>query len=176
MMPLHHREPGLAGAVLETDEVGAEIICDGVHVHPGAVRAAVVAKGPSKIMAITDGTAGSGLARGENATLGGRRITVRDAAYLDDGTLAGSVLTMDRAFATLVTKMCFSLVDAAQMCSTTPARELGLLGMGIIAPGAIADLVVLDRDLNVVETYISGVRVSSSPIPHPPSPNVPERA
>jgi N-acetylglucosamine-6-phosphate deacetylase len=111
-------------------------------------------------MAITDGTAGSGLARGQSATLGGRRITVRDAAYLDDGTLAGSVLTMDRAFAALVTRMGFSLVDAAQMCSTTPARELGLHGMGILAPGAVADFVVLDRGLNVVETYIAGVRVS----------------
>jgi N-acetylglucosamine-6-phosphate deacetylase len=160
MRPLDHREPGLAGAVLETDEVGAEIICDAVHVHPAAVRAAVAAKGAAKIMAITDGTAGSGLARGQTAALGGRRITVRDAAYLDDGTLAGSVLTMDRAFATLVTRMNFSLVDAAQMCSTTPARELGLRGLGVIAPGAIADLVVLDRDLNVVETYISGARIA----------------
>jgi N-acetylglucosamine-6-phosphate deacetylase len=160
MRPLHHREPGLAGAVLETDEVGAEIICDAVHVHPAAVRAAVAAKGAAKIMAITDGTAGSGLARGQTAALGRRRITVRDAAYLDDGTLAGSVLTMDRAFANLVTKMNFSLVDTAQMCSTTPARELGLHGLGVIAPGAIADLVVLDRDLNVVETYISGARIA----------------
>ena len=160
MSPFRHRKPGLPGAVLESEEVAAEIICDGVHVHPAAVRAAVAAKGPSKIMAITDGTAGSGLARGQSATLGGRRITVRDAAYLDDGTLAGSVLTMDRAFAALVTRMGFSLVDAAQMCSTTPARELGLHGMGILAPGAVADFVVLDRGLNVVETYIAGVRVS----------------
>jgi N-acetylglucosamine-6-phosphate deacetylase len=159
MSPFRHRKPGLPGAVLESEEVAAEIICDGVHVHPAAVRAAVAAKSPAKIMAITDGTAGSGLARGQSATLGGRRITVRDAAYLDDGTLAGSVLTMDRAFAALVTRMGFSLVDAAQMCSTTPARELGLHGMGILAPGAVADFVVLDRELNVVETYIAGVRV-----------------
>ena len=63
---------------------------------------------------------------------------------------------MDRAFAMLVKTMGFSLVEAAQMCSTTPARELGLQGFGVIAPGATADLVVLDADLQVVETYIAG--------------------
>ncbi|MEO6212776.1 MAG: N-acetylglucosamine-6-phosphate deacetylase [Vicinamibacterales bacterium] len=152
-----HREPGLTGAVLASDEIAAEVICDGVHVHPAAVRLAVAAKGASRTMAITDGTAGSGLERGSRALLGGRTITVRDAAYLDDGTLAGSVLTMDRAFSTLVNLMAFSLVDAALMCSTTPARELGLDGSGTLVAGGTADFVLLDRDLGVVETYIGGV-------------------
>lgn len=159
MAPLNHRHPGLAGAVLESDEIAAEIICDGVHVHAAAIRAAVAAKGPAKMIAITDGTAGSGLPAGARATIGGRPITIGEAAYLDDGTLAGSVLTMDRAFAILVNRLGFSLLEAAQMCATTPARELGLLGCGAIAPGAIADFVVLDGDLNVTETYISGTRV-----------------
>lgn len=159
MTPLDHRAPGLAGAVLESPDVAAEIICDGVHVHPAAVRAAVAAKGPSKVMAITDGTAGSGLPRGGRASLGGRAITLGDAAYLDDGTLAGSVLTMDRAFAMLVKGMGFSLIEAALMCSTTPARELGLHGFGALAAGAVADFVLLDQELRVVETYISGVRI-----------------
>ena len=157
MTPLGHKDPGLVGAVFESQLVAAEIVCDGVHVHPVAVRAAVAAKGISKIMAITDGTAGSGMLRGETATLGGRRITISEAAYLDDGTLAGSVLTMDRAFATLVRVMGFSPVEAAQMCSTTPARELGLAGLGAISRGAQADVVVLDGNLQVVETYIAGV-------------------
>ena len=156
MSPFGHREPGLVGAILESDLVAAEIICDGVHVHPSAVRAAVAAKGTSRIMAITDGTAGSGIASGGTARLGGRRITISDAAYLDDGTLAGSVLTMDRAFSMLVKTMGFSLIEAAQMCSTTPAREMGLDGFGVIASGAIADLVILDANLQVVETYIAG--------------------
>jgi N-acetylglucosamine-6-phosphate deacetylase len=159
MTPLHHREPGMVGAVLESEEVAAEIVCDGVHVHAAAVRAAVSAKSAAKIMAITDGTAGSGMPVGSRATLGGRPITVKDAAYLDDGTLAGSVLTMDRGFAVLVRSMGFTLIEAAHMCSTTPARELGLHGLGAIARDAFADLVVLDRDLRVVETYVSGVRV-----------------
>jgi len=161
MSTFSHRDPGLVGAVLDSDEVAAELICDGVHVHPAAVRIAVAAKSPSRIMAITDGTAGAGLPPGARATLGGRTITVRDAAYLDDGTLAGSVLTMERAFAQLVTRIGFSLVDAALMCATTPAREMGLQGAGALVPGALADLVVLDRNLNVVETYVAGVRVFS---------------
>ena len=107
-------------------------------------------------MAITDGTGGSGRPPGSTASLGGRRITVRDAAYLDDGTMAGSVLTMDRAFRNLVLEMGVSLTQAAQVCATTPARELGLHGLGVIAPGAIADVVVLDEDLRVVQTYIAG--------------------
>lgn len=156
MTPLTHRAPGLAGALLESDEITAELICDGVHVHPAMMRVALAAKRPERIMAITDGTAGSGLPRGSHATLGGRRITVRDAAYLDDGTIAGSVLTMDRAFAKLTSEIGLSLVDAATVCSTTPARALALQGFGVLAAGAIADLVVLDRDLRVVQTWIAG--------------------
>ena len=109
------------------------------------------------MMAITDGTAGSGMPEGTRATLGGRPITVSNAAYLDDGTLAGSVLTMDRAFKMLVS-MGFSVVQAAQMCGTTPARQRGLQS-GRLVVGAIADLVVLDEQLQVVETWIDGERV-----------------
>jgi N-acetylglucosamine-6-phosphate deacetylase len=156
MPPVSHRAPGLAGAVLEHDDVCAEIVCDGVHVHPAMVRVALAAKSASRVMAITDGTAGSGLPAGSTARLGGRTITVRDAAYLDDGTLAGSVLTMDRAFALLVTAMRVSLVDAALVCSTTPARALGLQGFGVIAAGASADLAVLGPDLRVVQTWLAG--------------------
>ena len=90
------------------------------------------------------------------AALGGRTITVGEAAYLDDGTLAGSVLTMDRAFAMLVTRMGLSFVDAATVCATTPARALGLRGFGVIAPGATGDLTVLSRDLGVAQTWIGG--------------------
>jgi N-acetylglucosamine-6-phosphate deacetylase len=156
MTPLDHRVPGLAGAVLSRDEVTVEVICDGVHVHPALVQVAARAKGRNGVMAITDGTAGSGLAPGTTASLGGHRITVGDVARLDDGTIAGSVLTMDRAFGNLVASMGFSLVDAAAMCATTPARALGLHGFGAIVPGAFADLVVLDREFHVVTTVIGG--------------------
>ena len=156
MPPLGHRAPGLAGAVLEHDDVMAEIVCDGVHVHPSMVRVAVAAKSPSRIMAITDATSGAGLVPGAQAALGGRRITIRDAAYLDDGTLAGSVLTMNRAFALLTSVMGLSVIDAAIVCSTTPARALGLQGFGVISPGAVADLAILAPDLTVTQTWIAG--------------------
>jgi N-acetylglucosamine-6-phosphate deacetylase len=156
MTPVTHRAPGLAGAMLESDDVVAELVCDGVHVHPAMMRVALAAKRPDRIMAITDGTAGSGLPKGSKTTLGGRPISVRDAAYLDDGTIAGSVLTMDRAFAKLTSEIGLSLSDAAALCATTPARALGLQHFGVIARGAIADLVVLDRDLRVVQTWVAG--------------------
>ena len=162
MPPLGHRAPGLVGAVLESDEIAAELICDGYHVHPALVRAAVAVKGPSRIIAITDGTAVSGLPAGARAMLGGQTITAGEsAALLDDGTLAGSALTMDRAFQKLVGTMKLSLVDAATLCSTTPARELGLAGHGNLARDAIADLVVLDQSLSVVQTYVAGQLVYS---------------
>ena len=156
MTPLGHRAPGLAAAVLESDEIATELICDGVHVHPAMIRLAFAAKGPHGVMAITDGTAGSGLAPGSLTTLGGRRITVRDAAYLDDGTLAGSVLTMDHAFRRLVTDIGLGLPAAALACATTPARSMALGEVGEIAQGYIADLVVLDESLAVVATLCGG--------------------
>jgi N-acetylglucosamine-6-phosphate deacetylase len=156
MTPITHRQPGLAAAVLEREEITTEVICDGVHVHPAMVRVALAAKGPSHFMAITDGTAGSGLPRGSTTAIGGRRITVGDIASLDDGTFAGSVLTMNQAFAKLVRTMGVTLIDAAAVCATTPARALGLKDLGVIAKGAIADLAVLDREFQVTHTFISG--------------------
>ena len=162
MPPLGHREPGLAGAVLTSEAIAAEIICDGVHVHRDMVRMAIAAKGATRVMAITDGVAAAGLSEGSTASLGGRTIRVKNsAAYLEDGTLAGSVATMDRVFRFLINDVGLSLNDAAQLCATTPASELGLTDTGTLTKGAIADLVVLDRDLTVKQTYIAGRLVYS---------------
>lgn len=172
MPPMTHRAPGLAGAILASDAVAAEIICDGHHVHPAFIRMAIAAKGVSKILAITDGTAGAGLPAGSRARLGGRTITVGDVARLDDGTSAGSVATMDSVFRYLVATCGVDICDAAQLCATTPARELGLVGFGLIAPGAAADLVVLDARLNVVQVWIGGVLAWCGTTPGPePSPS-----
>ena len=159
MRAMSHRDPGLTGAVLASEDVAAELICDGHHVHPAVMQIAVSAKTPSRVMAITDGTAGSGLAPGSRARLGGESIVVGDdGARLADGTLAGSVLTMDRAFACLVSAAGVDLIHAAEMCSTTPARELGLTGLGRLAAGASADFVVLNRELRVLQTWIDGTQ------------------
>ena len=160
MTPMTHRAPGLAGAVLSHDEVTAELICDGFHVHPAMSRLAIAAKGVHGVIAITDGTAGAGLSPGTMTRLGGRPIRVSDkAALLEDGTLAGSTLTMDRAFRNIVTMFHASIAEAAVMCSTTPARALGLTGFGVIAEGNVADLVVLDRAFRVSRTFIDGEEV-----------------
>jgi N-acetylglucosamine-6-phosphate deacetylase len=170
MPPLHHRSPGLAGAILQSDDVAAEIICDAYHVHPALVRTAIASKRPGKIMAITDGTAVSGLAPGSTARLGGRTIVAgAQTAVLADGTLAGSSTTMDGAFRVLTGRIGLSLVDAAVLTATTPARELGLVGHGVLAVDAVADLVVLDANLNVVQTYIAGQLAFSRNTPADPS-------
>lgn len=156
MRPMAHRDPGLVGAVLASEEIATEMICDGHHVHPAVMRVAIAAKTPARLMAITDGTALSGMPKGSRGVLGGRPITAAEVARLDDGTVAGSVLTMDRAFACLVGRCNIDFVEAAQMCATTPARELGLQGYGVIAPGAVADLAVLNDSLEVRQTWIGG--------------------
>jgi len=160
MTPVTHRAPGLVGAVLTHDEVDVELICDGFHVHPAMCRVAIAAKGVHGVMAITDGTGGSGLSPGSTARLGGRSIRVSDqAALLDDGTLAGSTSTMDRAFRNIVTMFHASIAEAAIMCSTTPARAVGLTGFGVIAEGNVADIVVLDRAFRVAKTFIDGEEI-----------------
>lgn len=157
MSPLAHRAPGVPGAVLESAAVAAEIICDGFHVHPALVRLALASKGRDKVMAITDGTAGSGMPVGTRTRLGGQTIVVTPrTAELEDGTLAGSVLTMDGALRMLVERTGLSLVDAVRLCATTPAREMGLMDTGVLAPGAAADLVLVGPDLRVRQTLVRG--------------------
>jgi N-acetylglucosamine-6-phosphate deacetylase len=157
MPPLSHRAPGLVGAVLSRDDVMAELICDGYHVHPAVMRLAIAAKTPAGIVAISDGTAGAGLPVGSCARLGGRSIRVGErAAFLEDGMLAGSTLTMDGAFRQLLTLSRHGLADAATMCAASPARALGLDGHGIIAPGAAAGFVVLDQAMAVKYTCVAG--------------------
>lgn len=160
MPPFSHREPGLVGAILERGETMAELIVDGHHVHPAVGRAAIRALGRERAIAITDGTAVSGLAPGASAHLGSSRLTAGPTvALLDDGTWAGSMLTMDAAFRNLVRIFGCTVVDAARLCATNPARALNFQEGGVIAPGAVADLVVLDEDHRVVETFIDGVQV-----------------
>jgi N-acetylglucosamine-6-phosphate deacetylase len=116
------------------------------------------------VLAITDATAAAGLPSGARATLGGQAIRAgASAAYLDDGTVAGGVMTMDRVFQTLVTRVGMSPVDAVTVCSTTPARELGLVGYGVLAVDAVADLIILDETFSVVQTYVAGRLAYSRP-------------
>lgn len=156
MSSIASREPGVVGAVLESNMVTAEIICDGHHVHPALVSTAIRAKSPSRIIAITDGTAAAGLPRGARTRLGDQVIVAGErTALLDDGTLAGSMLTMDGAFR-LLRDLGWTLPEAAQMCATTGAEALRLPRTGSIVHGNVADLVVLNAEIRVAQTYIGG--------------------
>lgn len=156
MSSMTSRSPGVVGAVLESNQVAAEIICDGHHVHPSLVALAIRTKSISRIMAITDGTAAAGLPPGSRARLGDQAIVAGEkTALLDDGTLAGSTLTMDGAFRMLV-GIGFNAWEASRMCSGTPCEALGIQGMGAIAAGNHADLVVMDRSYAVKQTWVAG--------------------
>jgi N-acetylglucosamine-6-phosphate deacetylase len=156
MPQMTHREPGLVGAALAREGVAVELIGDGQHIHPAIMRTVWAAKGAAHVIAVTDGTAGSGLPRGSVATLGGRPVRVDNVARLDDGTIAGSVATMDQVFARWAKDVGVGMVDAALMCATTPAADARRADLGRLVLGAQADCVVLDRHLCVRETWIAG--------------------
>jgi N-acetylglucosamine-6-phosphate deacetylase len=158
MPPFLHRAPGLIGAVLDSPSVRAELVCDGYHVHGVVARAAIAALGADRTMAITDATGGAGLPIGSTVPLGRHSITITsDAAFLPDGTLAGSTLTMDGAFRRLVGQWGVSLVAASRLCASTPAAQLGLSDRGRLEAGQRADLAILDRNLRPVSTFVAGI-------------------
>jgi N-acetylglucosamine-6-phosphate deacetylase len=156
MRPLHHREPGIIGAALSTPEVTVELIADGRHVHPAVLRLVHAAKGAGRVALVTDAMMAAGLPDGEYA-LGDQPIRVAGGeARTASGSLAGSTLTLDRAIQVCVERAGIPLADALEMASATPAALLGLDDAGRIAPGARADLVVLDAGLHAIGTMVAG--------------------
>ena len=154
MTPVAHRGNGIAGAALAHAEY-AELIPDLLHVEPGAILAA--RRAIPKLYGVTDATAGAGMPDGEYR-LGEYRVTKKGGGIrLDDGTLAGSVLTMDRALRNLH-KIGLPLAEAARRLSTIPADWLGTAEIGRIARGCLSDFVVLDEGLEVREVWVGGVR------------------
>jgi N-acetylglucosamine-6-phosphate deacetylase len=147
MGPLHHRAPGLLGAALADERLSVSVIADLVHTHPVFVRLAFAAKGARAVALVTDAVASSpGV----------------EPPRLPDGTLAGSVLRMDRAVSNTVEHSAIALADAVAAASTTPARLLGLSDRGAIAPGRRADLVTLehvDGAWRVASVWVSGAAV-----------------
>jgi N-acetylglucosamine-6-phosphate deacetylase len=160
MTPLHHREPGVAGLVLERAR-WAEFIADGLHVHPAVVRAAW--KAIPEPYVVTDAVAAAGMPEGPYS-LGRHRVIKRaEGVYLEDGkTLAGSTLTAQQAIRNLVAWGC-GLCEAVRATSTTPAAYLGLLERGHLRVGAYADILVLNAQLEVEEVYVQGQPVQDVP-------------
>ena len=160
MRPLHHREPGAAGALLDRDEVTCEVIADGVHLHDTTVRLVARAVGPGRLVLITDAMAAAGMPDG-SYKLGSMRVDVaggvarlagdtqRAPGAGPPGAIAGSTATMATVFRRAVAAG-LPVPDAAAAASTTPARVLGLDDrVGALRPGRYADLVVLDGELRL---------------------------
>lgn len=152
------REPGVVGAVLETRGITAELIADGIHVHPASLRLALRLKGADKVCLVTDSMKAAGLGEGLYR-VGNLDVLVKDgqARLEESGALAGSVLTLNRAVKNIIDWTGISICEAVGLASSTPAAVLGLGGkLGEIAPGKIANLAVFNRDFTVVETILRG--------------------
>lgn len=158
MRPLHHRDPGILGVVLSDERVKCEIICDGHHVHPGAIELMYRAKGPHGIVLISDAIEAAGLPDGDY-TLDTQAVRLQDGKVnlLDGQTLAGSVLTMDQAYRHILSYLPITMVEASLMASTNPAESIGIgHKKGKIRVGMDADIVVLDQGLKVIRTVVEG--------------------
>lgn len=160
MRGLHHREPGTVGAALTIDELSCEAIADGIHLHPAAAALIARAKGCGRTVLITDAMRAAGLPDGVY-DLARQRVTVTEgAARLDNGSLAGSTLTIDRAVANMARFARIPIEEAISMASSTPARLIGLGDTkGRIERGMDGDIVILSHDLQVRTTIAMGTPV-----------------
>lgn len=157
MPPLNHRNPGVIGAVRDSDSCHVELICDGVHIHPSVIRATFAMFGAQRMILISDSMRATGLDDGEY-TLGGQPVTVKgNLATLHDGTIAGSATNLMDCMR-FVVKHAGLPLETAVMCATAnPAKEIGIFDeVGSIAVGKKADFVLLDQDLNLAGVYIDG--------------------
>ena len=155
MRGINHREPGVAGAVLISDKINAEVIFDKVHIHPEIVRLMIKAKGTDKVVCITDAMAATGLPNGDYK-LGELDVYVKDgeARLKSNDSLAGSVLTLDKAFRHVI-ELGYPIYEAVKLTSTNAAVEFGL-NAGAIEVGKEADFTILDDSYNVDMTIVNG--------------------
>ncbi len=157
MRGLHHREPGALGWILQDARIFAQLIADNIHVHPGAMRILALCKSIDRLLLITDAIAAVGQPEGTFA-LGALPVTVKDGACrLPDGTLAGSVLTMERALANLIAATQTDLATCWPASSLTAAVSCGWdHRLGRLRPGYLADVTLLTQDLQVAAVLVDG--------------------
>jgi N-acetylglucosamine-6-phosphate deacetylase len=159
MRPFTHRDPGVIGAVLTTPEVSAELIADGVHVDEIAMKILLQAKGPQRLILISDGTSATGMPDGKYM-LGGLEVTVSGGVCRNaEGRLAGSTLTLDRALRNIM-NLGVPLSDAVRMLTLNPATLLGIeFKKGALRTGADADIVLLNQSLEIERVWTRGIPV-----------------
>lgn len=156
MRALDHREPGIVGAVLSDDRLTADLIADGLHVAPSMIKLFLSAKGSERAILVTDAISATGMPDGKYK-LGGFEVEVKGDRCDLDGKLAGSVLTLDRAVRNVMRYAPFTLQDSVRLVTFNPARRLGISETrGMLAPGRIADVVVLTPHGEVITTMAAG--------------------
>jgi N-acetylglucosamine-6-phosphate deacetylase len=159
MRPFFHRDPGVIGAVLTDRRIKAELIADGVHVDPTAIRVLYQSKGDDGIVLVSDGLSGTGMPDGLYP-VAGFLVEVKDGICRYQGTLAGSVITLDRAVRNMRRFLGIRPEQALRMATLNTAELLGIASRkGRLAAGADADLVVLDSELRVQAVYARGLPV-----------------
>lgn len=159
MTGIHHRRPGIVGAVL-TSDITCELIADLIHIHPAVLRLVIKSKDLDQIILVTDQMEAGCLQEGEYS-LGGQKVVVKDgSARLENGQLAGSILTLNRAVKNILDISELTLPDAIRMVTGNPARRLGLAKeLGQLLPGMRADLVLFDEKIDIKATFVEGEKV-----------------
>ncbi|MGC9199312.1 MAG: N-acetylglucosamine-6-phosphate deacetylase [Acidobacteriaceae bacterium] len=158
MRALDHREPGILGTVLDRGDIYAEMICDGVHVHPAVVRLWLRMKGEDRAILVTDGISATGMPDGRYR-LGDMEVEVKNGVCLSGETLAGSVLTMDRAVANVQRFTGTSLATAVRLASLNPARMMGMTHLTQMTPGSPANFNLFNQAGDHIGGFLAGRRV-----------------
>ena len=153
---LQHREPGVTGYGLSEEGVYTELIMDGLHIHPAVLKMAVWTKGHDWVELVTDSMRAKGMPEGVSE-LGGQKVIVKDgAARLESGTLAGSVLTFDRAYQNAMAFTDSSTEQAVKMASVNQSKEFGLVKKGVLEVGRDADFLIMSQHHQLIQTISMG--------------------
>lgn len=160
MPAFHHRDPGVIGAAFDYSKSTVELICDGIHLHPGVIRATLRMFGEDRIIFVSDSMMATGLPDG-TYSLGGQTVHVSGkTAKLADGTIAGSVTNLMDCLRNAVVNVGIPLETALKAAAVNPAKRIGIYdNYGSITPGKIANIVLLDKNLNVKSVYLKGVLI-----------------